>query len=195
MIAYTAEEWLPAEAGLGESPLYRPEDDTFFFVDIKNCRVHSVPLSRGWASRHTIQLDEPITRLDLVEGRLDRLAVLTRRGFALLDTTSGALERIADLRHHDAELDGKIRMNDGGIDVRGRWWATTMALDEESKIGRLWRYDGSGKVQDMSGGEMAAVVNGVVVWFLFFTLLSVLRTATDKSASETPAHSLIVNNC
>ncbi|KAI8630801.1 hypothetical protein F5Y19DRAFT_426423 [Xylariaceae sp. FL1651] len=55
-------------------------------------------------------------------------------------------------------------MNDGGIDARGRWWASTMALDEESKIGRLWCLK-EGKVQDMSEGkqeETAAVINGPV---------------------------------
>ncbi|KAI0549503.1 hypothetical protein F4679DRAFT_264001 [Xylaria curta] len=164
MKEYTAEEWLPAEAGLGESPLYRQEDDTFFFVDIKNCRIHCVPLDRGWAGRYTIHLDEPITRLDLVEERSDYLAVLTQRGFALLNSTSGALERIADIRHENATLDEKVRMNDGGIDAQGRWWASTMALDEETKIGRLWRFDGT-KIQDTSEGnrdETAAVVNGLV---------------------------------
>ncbi|KAI8955938.1 hypothetical protein F4801DRAFT_182967 [Xylaria longipes] len=164
MREYTAEEWLPCEAGLGESPLYRQEDDTFFFVDIKNCRVHCVPLDRGWAGRYTVHLDEPITRLDMVEGRSDYLAVLTRRGFALLNPTSGALELIADVQHGDSSLDQKVRLNDGGIDARGRWWASTMALDEEAKIGRLWRFDGN-KVQDMSEGkqdETAAVVNGLV---------------------------------
>ncbi|GAW15735.1 hypothetical protein ANO14919_051540 [Xylariales sp. No.14919] len=30
MKEYTAEEWHPSQSGLGESPLYRQEDDTFF---------------------------------------------------------------------------------------------------------------------------------------------------------------------
>ncbi len=48
---YMAEEWLPSESGLGESPLYRQENDTFFFVDIRNCRVHCMPLARSWEGR------------------------------------------------------------------------------------------------------------------------------------------------
>jgi sugar lactone lactonase YvrE len=161
---YTAEEWLPSQSGLGESPLYRREDDTFFFVDIKNCRIHYVPLSGGWHTRYTVHLDECVTRLDIVAGRTDVLAAQTRLGFALLHSNSGALERIVDVKHGDAGLDQKVRMNDGGIDGRGRWWASSMAVDEESKFGRLWRLDG-GKVQDMSeekGEEKAAVINGPV---------------------------------
>ncbi|KAI1295123.1 hypothetical protein F5Y03DRAFT_372149 [Xylaria venustula] len=165
MKEYTAEEWLPCAAGLGESPLYRQEDDTFFFVDIKNCCVHCVPIPRGWAGRYTVHLDEPVTRLEIVEGHMDVLAVQTRLGFALLNSTSGAIQQIAALHHEeDASLDGKVRMNDGGIDVRGRWWAGSMALDEESRIGRLWRLNGE-KVRDMSEGkqeERAAVINGPV---------------------------------
>ncbi|KAI0433210.1 hypothetical protein F5Y09DRAFT_90614 [Xylaria sp. FL1042] len=165
MKEYTAEEWLPSESGLGESPLYRQADDTFFFVDIKNCLVHCVPLSRGWAGRYTVHLDEPITRLDMVEGRLDVLAVQTRLGFAFLNPTSGAIQHIAYVRHaEDASLNERVLMNDGGIDPLGRWWAGTMALDEESRIGRLWRLDG-GNVRDMSDGkedERAALINGPV---------------------------------
>ncbi|KAI1345710.1 hypothetical protein F5Y01DRAFT_47180 [Xylaria sp. FL0043] len=166
MKEYAAEEWLPSGSGLGESPLYRQEDDTFFFVDIKNCLVHCVPLSRGWAGRYTVHLDEPVTRLDSVEGRLDILAVQTRLGFALLNCANGAMKPIAYVRHaEDATLNEKVRMNDGGIDARGRWWAGTMALDEESRIGRLWRLDEGGNLQDMSDGkddERAAVINGPV---------------------------------
>ncbi|KAK5631424.1 hypothetical protein RRF57_007138 [Xylaria bambusicola] len=94
-----------------------------------------------------------ITRLEIVEGHLDLLAVQTRLGFALLNPSSGAIRRISVIRHEeDASLKDKVRMNDGGIDARGRWWAGSMALDEESIIGRLWRLDG-GEVKDMSEGN------------------------------------------
>ncbi|KAI0173201.1 hypothetical protein GGR52DRAFT_376778 [Hypoxylon sp. FL1284] len=160
MKQYTAEEWLPSRSGLGESPLYRESDDTFFFVDIKNKLVHSVPLEGGWSSKHTIELDEPVTRLDLVDGRTDVLAAQTKTGFALIDSAKGTLERITNVHHEeDAALDGKVRMNDGAIDARGRWWAGTMALDEESNIGRLWRLQG-GRANDASAGNRSPVVNG-----------------------------------
>ncbi|KAI1815767.1 hypothetical protein GGS20DRAFT_575971 [Poronia punctata] len=171
MKEYTAEEWLPSQCELGESPLYRRADDTFFFVDIKKCAVHCVPLSRGWTQRYTLHLDECVTRLDAVEDRIDVLAVQTRLGFSVLNSTSGALTRLAEVRHKGgADLDQKVRMNDGGIDARGRWWASTMAVDEESKLGRLWRLDRTedetnAKVRDISGddeGEISAVINGIV---------------------------------
>lgn len=138
MKEYTATEWLPSGSGLGESPLYRASDDTFFFVDIKKQLVHSVPCTKGWGARRTYQFDECITRLHVVADRLDVLAVQTKLGLALLSLESGALTPVADVRHGDAGLDGKVRMNDGGVDARGKWWAGTMALDEETPIGRLW---------------------------------------------------------
>ncbi|KAI4863795.1 hypothetical protein F4820DRAFT_359749 [Hypoxylon rubiginosum] len=162
MKEYTAEEWLPSQSGLGESPLYRASDDTFFFVDIKNRLVHTVPLAQGWNGKHTVELDEPVTRLDVVEGRTDVLAAQTKLGFALLDPTKGTLDRIADVSHEeDASIDSKVRMNDGAIDARGRWWAGTMALDEESHLGRLWCLR-DGKAIDASAGDRSAVLNGPV---------------------------------
>lgn len=171
MKEYTAGEWLPSECGLGESPLYREEDDTFFFVDIKNCRVHCVPLCRGWAGRYTVHLDEPVTRLDMIRGCPGVLAVQTRLGFALLNPTSGAIKHLANISSHGEHTEpdadnNNIRMNDGGADARGRWWASSMALDEESRVGRLWRLDDDGNVRDMLSDrgqdEKAAVINGPV---------------------------------
>lgn len=138
MKEYTAELWLSSGSGLGESPLYRASDDTFFFVDIKNQLVHSVPAKGGWESKRTYQLDECITRLHLVTDRPDVLAVQTKFGLALLSLDLGTLKPITDLRHQDGSLDDRVRMNDGAIDARGRWWAGSMALDEETPIGRLW---------------------------------------------------------
>ncbi|CAJ2510928.1 Uu.00g065530.m01.CDS01 [Anthostomella pinea] len=167
---YTAEDWLPSHSGLGESPLYRASDDTLFFVDIKNQLVHSVPIAQGWAKKKTLELPEPVTRVHVVAGRQDVLAVQTKLGFALLDLQKGTLDRINEVCHADdeRELDGKVRMNDGAVDAKGRWWAGTMALDEESKLGRLWCLR-EGRVEDMSsssGGqgeeERAAVPNGPV---------------------------------
>ena len=92
MKTYTAKEWLKSECGLGESPLYRPPDDTFFFVDIKNKLVHAIPRATesgardtAWSRRRTYAFDECVTRLHVVAGRVDVLAVQTKLGFALLD--------------------------------------------------------------------------------------------------------------
>ncbi|KAI8957317.1 hypothetical protein F5Y11DRAFT_352687 [Daldinia sp. FL1419] len=162
MKQYTAEEWLPSKSGLGESPLYRANDDTFFFVDIKNKLVHTIPLSEGWSGRHTVELDEPATRLEVVDGTSNLLAAQANLGFYLLDPIKGTVERISDIQHgDDAILNDKVRMNDGAIDARGRWWAGTMAWDEKDKIGRLWCLQDD-KVRDASAGDRSAVLNGPV---------------------------------
>ena len=166
MTEYTAEEWLPSQSGLGESLLYRGADGVFFFVDIQRRLVHTVPAAQGWEARHTMRISElnggRITRLHVVAGRTDVLAVQTRLGFALLDPVRGTFEKIAEVRHaEDADLDQNVRMNDGGIDGRGRWWAGTMALDEQSEIGRPWCLD-DGEPMDASAGERSTVLNGPV---------------------------------
>lgn len=160
MKQYQAQEWLLSGSGLGESPLYRASDDKFFFVDIKNCLVHAIPASKGWEERRTYQLDECITRLHVVANREDVLAVQTKMGLALLSLDSGVLKPLANIRHDDSHLDQKTRMNDGAIDARGRWWAGTMALDEETPMGRLWRVDEVAKEEaEASVVEMDGLVN------------------------------------
>ncbi|KAF3761632.1 hypothetical protein M406DRAFT_342393 [Cryphonectria parasitica EP155] len=160
MKEYTAEEWLPSGSGLGESPLYRASDDTFFWVDIKAQLIHAIPAQKGWESKRTYQFEECMTRLHVVAGREDVLAVQTKRGLALLSLDSGALKPLADIKHKDASLNDKVRMNDGGIDARGRWWAGTMALDEETAIGRLWCMHKSVKeTEDASVLELDSLVD------------------------------------
>ncbi|KAI0123882.1 hypothetical protein BJ170DRAFT_100817 [Xylariales sp. AK1849] len=160
MKEYTAEEWLPAKAGLGESPLYRASDDTLFFVDIKNQLLHMVPVALGWNGKRTFEFDEPVTRLELVAGTADLLAVQTRLGFSLLDLSNGELKPIASIHYENTNLDGQVRMNDGAIDARGRWWAGTMALDEESDIGKLWCLQRDGNA--IAVEDLPAVPNGPV---------------------------------
>lgn len=138
MKQYSATEWLPSGSGLGESPLYRESDDMFFFVDIKNQLLYKIPLEGGWEARREYSFDEPITRLHVVADRPDVLAVQTKRGLALLSLDTGAIKDIASIRHDDSSLDQQVRMNDGAVDAKGRWWAGSMALDEETPIGRLW---------------------------------------------------------
>lgn len=166
MKQFSAKEWLPSASGLGESPLYRASDDTFFFVDIKNCLVHSVPCTNGWEGKRTYEFDECITRLHVVANRSDVLAVQTKLGLALLSLASGALKPIAPIQHKDASLDEKARMNDGVIDARGRWWAGTMALDEETPLGRLWcvkegvKENSEASVQELDNLVETPVPNG-----------------------------------
>ncbi|KAK2599451.1 hypothetical protein N8I77_011205 [Diaporthe amygdali] len=140
MKEYLAEEWLPSASGLGESPLYRASDQTFFFVDIKNQLVHKIPELQGWEQRKTYEFDQPITRLEVVANRIDVLAVQTK--------------------HHDKTLDAKVRMNDGAIDAKGRWWSGSMALDEEDPIGRLWCMDeGASEARTASVRELDNLLN------------------------------------
>ncbi|KAL1857525.1 rRNA-processing protein cgr1 [Diaporthe australafricana] len=160
MKEYTAQEWLPSASGLGESPLYRASDQSFFFVDIKNQLVHRIPESQGWEQRKTYEFDQPITRLEVVAGRTDVLAAQTKFGLALLSLDTGTLKDVATLQHNDKSLDAKVRMNDGAIDAKGRWWAGSMALDEADPIGRLWCMDeGASEARTASVRELDSLLD------------------------------------
>lgn len=184
MKQYTAEHLFPSHSGLGESPLYDPLSKKLYFVDIKKHLVHSVPLGNGagWENKRTYTFLEPITRLHLVKGHVDKLAVQNKIGFAILDLDYGTTKPLAKIQHAEGEreLDGKVRMNDGAIDVKGRWWAGSMALDEESEIGRLWCFE-NGQVKEfpVEDGKGWPVPNGPV-WSPDDKIMYVPQTPQSK---------------
>ncbi|MCB0062846.1 MAG: SMP-30/gluconolactonase/LRE family protein, partial [Caldilineaceae bacterium] len=79
-----------------------------------------------------------------------------RDGFASFDFTSGAVTMIAD---PEANLPGN-RFNDGKCDPGGRFWAGTMAYENQSTQGSLYRLDTDMSVHKMLGD--IAISNGIV---------------------------------
>src|SRR5919201_2076448 len=67
------------------------------------------------------------------------LVVAVQRGFAVLP--AGAEEAVA---LPELWQDPTVRMNDGGCDPQGRFYAGSMAYDESPGRGRLWRLDHDG---------------------------------------------------
>lgn len=59
MKEYSAQEWLPSASGLGESPLYRSSDNTFFFVDIKSPLAQRYRNQRDRLNRISMSSNSP----------------------------------------------------------------------------------------------------------------------------------------
>jgi sugar lactone lactonase YvrE len=118
-----------ASAELGEGPRWDAATATLLWVDILGRAVH---------------------RLDPATGRDDAVPVPALVGFALPRARGGVVLGLPDglwlleggavepLLAVEADVPGN-RLNDGACDPQGRLWAGTMALDESSPTGALYR--------------------------------------------------------
>ena len=137
----------PAEALLGEGPLWCPDQDRLLFVDIKG------PAILSWWPDGT--------------GRHDRIAVpdeigclVARRAGGFLAAFRKALALVAldplairDLCPIEPELPGN-RCNDGKCDPQGRLWLATMDDAIRTASGAIWRLTGDGTLCRIADGHV-----------------------------------------
>jgi sugar lactone lactonase YvrE len=139
---------LPA-AELGEGPCWDPSTQSLYWVDIPACRVHR--LDR--AGQHSSwDVGRPA---GAVVPRADGgLVVAAGNSFLSLEPATGAVAEIAaapGLPH--------TRMNDGGCDQAGRFYAGTMDLDERPGRGTFYRLEVDHTVTEIFSG--VGISNGV----------------------------------
>jgi sugar lactone lactonase YvrE len=122
---------LDAHAELGEGPSWDPATRRLIWVDITAELVHRFDPASGQDER--FEVGQPVgAAVPTTDGRL---ALAVSDGFAFLDPTTGAVERIADV-----ELDlPDTMMNDGKCDPAGRLWAGTKDAVGSRSIGALYR--------------------------------------------------------
>jgi sugar lactone lactonase YvrE len=131
-----SEPYLRLGSILAEGPFYRPEDDTLHFVDIKAKLLHCVPLS-GSGEAKVLQIDDMLGVACLIENDDKNYIVAAKRGFGLVNQSTGQLTYIAKVfDNEDDELrclrkftklnSNRLRFNDGAIDCMGRFWAGAM---------------------------------------------------------------------
>jgi sugar lactone lactonase YvrE len=132
---------LDARAELGEGPVWDGRGRQLVWVDVMRGRVHLfAPADNRLRS---IEVGQPVGAAAPRRG--GGLVLALRDGFARLDTDSSGLEWIASVESDRRDQ----RMNDGGCDPAGRFWAGTMALDERPGAGSLYRLDPGGQVEVM----------------------------------------------
>ena len=131
-----------ARAELGEGPRWDASTQTLLWVDIPAKLVHRYdPAAQTDTTRQVadvVSLALPRRRGGVVVGLPD--------GLHLLDGEQSPL--IAPIESGQAGT----RTNDGACDAAGRLWVGTMALDERSPVGALYRVDGDlGVTRVLSG--------------------------------------------
>lgn len=130
---------------LGEGPVWDPESQALFWVDIKAPAVQRLAADGGvtrWA------MPDSVGSLALADD--GRILVALRDRFCLFDPASGGFAELARLRD-----DGEgIRANDGKCDRQGRFWLGSMDEGRRAQRGRLYR---------LERGVLSAVLDGLDV--------------------------------
>jgi sugar lactone lactonase YvrE len=133
---------------LGEGPLWNPEEQALYWVDIYGHCFHR--LCRATGEHQVFEVGLPIGVLAFRAS--GGLVMATQNGFAFWDAETQALRFIADPEADRPDA----RFNDGAVDRQGRFWAGTMG---QGPTGSLYRLDPDGSVHRMESG--ITVANGI----------------------------------
>jgi len=142
----------PAEAVLGEGPLWSPGEKALYWVDIKAPALHRFRPEDGdktsWVMPETIGwVIERANGEGLIAG-------FKERGFAFLTPGTMVPEVIGQPEPDYPDN----RFNDAKADARGRIWAGTMDDEEREASGALYRLDPDQEWHRMDKGYV--VTNG-----------------------------------
>ena len=125
---------LPWQAIVGESPVWHPEDQSLYWVDIQSRQIHRFHPASG--ANQTFNLPEIVTCIALRAA--GGLVLTLRKHFAFFQPSTSKLERLGEV---EPDLPNN-RFNDGNCDPQGRFWAGTMdAVNWSAPAGNLYRLD------------------------------------------------------
>lgn len=139
-------------AQVGEGALWDEKAQVFYWVDILSNALYVYdPVTE---QNRSYDVGQHVGTVVLRESGGVMLALAN--GFASYDLESGQLTLISDPESH---LPGS-RFNDGKCDPGGRFWAGTMAYENQSTQGSLYRVDADLSVHKMLGD--IGISNGIV---------------------------------
>jgi sugar lactone lactonase YvrE len=137
---------------LGESPIWMPDEQALYWIDIEGCKVFKYTPSTK--DLKTFEVDFPITSLwPCADGRWITAA---KTGLFYWDSKTGQSEFILD-PEADAE---DLRCNDAVVDRQGRLLVGTInGVVYDSPDGSIYRYDGGESIVKLDSGF--ACSNGI----------------------------------
>ncbi|WP_016697421.1 SMP-30/gluconolactonase/LRE family protein [Actinoalloteichus spitiensis] len=118
----------------GEGPVWNPATGRLHFVDMLAGDVLTLGADAG-ITRTRVGSVAAVVR----PNRSGGLVLAVDRGFALLPEGADEPRRLPELWS-----DPGVRMNEGGCDPQGRFYAGSMAFDATPERGTLWRLDPDG---------------------------------------------------
>ncbi len=135
---------------LGESPLWDPEEQVLYWVDIEKPALHCFDPQTKKHRVWSMPTEIGCIALRAAGG----LVAAMRYGYANIALPSGEITMINTVL---TDADG-VMFNDGKCDRAGRFWAGTKDLSEQADIGALYRLDATGHSTEITKGY--AVSNG-----------------------------------
>ena len=159
---------LPAQATLGECPVWSVREGVLYWVDIEGFTIHRFDPATG--ATGSWDVGEHVGCIGLRAG--GGFIAGLRSGLWLLDGAGRKTHHIADPQPDNT----RSRFNDGRVDPWGRFWAGTIHEPRDRPDAALWRVDTDLSVEKLAGA--VTVSNGVAF-------------APDRSLAyhaDTPAH-------
>jgi sugar lactone lactonase YvrE len=124
-----AELFLASKNKLGEGPLWHPEQELLYWVDIEGHSFHR--FCPDSFTQETIEVGQPLGCLAFRKS--GGLVLALQDGLCFWDPDGGKLEIV---RNPEEDRENS-RFNDGRVDSRGRFWAGTLGDDHHSNLYRL----------------------------------------------------------
>ena len=150
-----AEILIDAHALVGEGPIWDADANVLWWVDIMSSELYAYDPQTG--ENREWNVGQHVGTV--VQRASGGLMLAVQDGFAAFDPASGALEMLAE---PEAHLPGN-RFNDGKCDPAGRFWAGSMAYEDQSDQGSVYRMDTDHSVDRMIGD--IGISNGII-WSL-----------------------------
>jgi sugar lactone lactonase YvrE len=147
------EHFLAVKNQLRERPLWNPEEQALYWVDIESNRFYRYYRQTGKYERFDVGVMIGVLASRAAGG----LVMATKKGFAFWEAQS-CLRFIADPEAHKPNN----RFNDGAVDCMGRFWAGTMCYPDEAckePEASLYRLDPDLSLHTMETG--VGVSNGI----------------------------------
>ncbi|MEM1360609.1 MAG: SMP-30/gluconolactonase/LRE family protein [Pseudomonadota bacterium] len=126
---------------LGEGPLWHPERQELFWVDIFGHKI----LSRAGETASDWRFDAMPSALGWIDA--DHLLVATQHALIQLSLSTGAQEPVVSLEPNLPQN----RSNDGRADPYGGFWIGTLKISEDAPEGSFYRYY-KGELRKLFGG-------------------------------------------
>jgi sugar lactone lactonase YvrE len=144
---------LPWDATVGECPVWHPEEQSLYWVDIQKRQIHRFHPVSG--KNQTFDLPEIVTCIALRAA--GGLVLTLRKHFASFEPATSKLERLGGV---ECDLPDN-RFNDGKCDPQGRFWAGTMdAVHWSAPTGNLFRMNAEGSVELMQSNVICSNGSG-----------------------------------
>ncbi len=146
------EHLLPVQQLAGETPIWIPDEQAVYWIDLGDSKVHRYHPGSGDTKEWTLNV--PITAL--ARRASGKWILATKTGLYFWDQESNTSEFIADPEADNPSL----RFNDGAIDPKGRFLIGTLNEEDlNAPDGALYRLDPDLSIHKLDTGY--AVANGI----------------------------------